>query len=40
MPLALPAGLPPGVSFCSQAIADLTPTTGFAFSVAVLATVQ
>jgi hypothetical protein len=38
--MPLPNGLPLGFSFAAQAIADLTPTTGLAFSVAVLATVQ
>jgi hypothetical protein len=40
VPLVLPPGLPPGFSFHSQAIADLTPSLGLAFSVAVHATVQ
>ena len=40
VPLALPPGLPLGVSFHSQAIAELTPAWGLAFSVAVAVTVQ
>jgi hypothetical protein len=40
VPLQLPAGLPTGIWFASQAIADLTPPFGLAFAVAVVATVQ
>lgn len=38
--LPLPAGLPLGFAFVTQALADLPPATGLTFSVAVRATVQ